>query len=302
MKIDLKNSKSIAQWAAAFLFWVLILGCFMFSFRAAGTANQSQKYINNQMVSLEQAENLKLAEGLAKSFAVEWATFDGENPNNYQKRLGGFIHDYNIKPPGGFQECAQASVITIEEEDNLYRVKLLLHLKRVVEADVARSNPSSIITQEAVAHILSTGTNANTQEWQNISQCVVVTIEITDDQAMILGSPVVMPLPEFKEAGSLYSYERPENEFTTFAKQALEFYYSGKDMKNFTAPEVEIPALGGYELIEATVISFEVKNNEARAMLEATLTTPGLINFKQEIVLEASKINGNWALKRVGSW
>lgn len=294
--------KNAGRWAATFLFWALIICCFLFSVRSAGLAAQVKTYIDGRAVSPEQVEDRKAAEEKAKSFALEWATFDKKNPLNYQNRMGQFIEGYHGNPPDGCQECTQASVLSVQQEYSMYRVRLLLHLKRVVEVDEIKSDSSRIMTPRDIVDIVDPSTQkARPQEWQTLGQCVEVAVEIKDKQPVVLGTPVIMPMPESKQSTFVYPRERPPEEFVTFTTQALQFYYNGQDMENFTTPGVKIQALGGYQLKEAKILSFAQKNNQATAMVEATISTTGLDSMKQEVVLEAVK-KDKWTLKRIGSW
>ena len=88
-------SKNVARWSAAFLFWTLIIGCFYFSVRSASLSADAATYIHGRAVTPDQVKERIAAEETAKALALEWATFDGKNPKNYQNRLGPFIKDFN---------------------------------------------------------------------------------------------------------------------------------------------------------------------------------------------------------------
>ncbi len=302
MKMQMKIPKNVVSGTTAFLFWALIIGCFIFSVRSSGLAAQAKTYVMGRAVSPEQVENQRKAEETAKSFALEWATFDKNNPKNYQNRMGQFIEGYRGDPPGGCQECTQASVLSVQQDYSQYRVKLMLHLKRIVVVDDIKSDASRIMTPRDIVDIVNPSTQkARPQEWQTLDQCVEVAVEIKDQQPIVLGAPVIMPMPESKQSTLVYPRERPPEEFETFVTQALEFYYSGKDMENYTALGVKIPALGGYQLSQARILSFEQKEDQATAVVEATISTTGLNSMKQEIVLETLK-KDKWTIKRMGSW
>ena len=226
---------------------------------------------------------------------------------NYQNRLGPFIKDFNGTPPNGYQKCTQASVMSVEQEYSLYRVKLMLHINRVLEVDKITSEMSSvnrIITTEDVVGIVSNkADNIKPKIWHDLVQAVEVCVEVKDKQPVVLGTPVIIPMPSGRESTFIYPREHPPKDFVTFAEQALRFYYEGQNMENFTAPGVIIPTLGGYQLNEAKIMSYSREDNEkATAMVAATISTYSLKSIKQEVVLEAIKKDGKWTLTRIGSW
>lgn len=296
------NITNANRFAVALLLWLLVIGCFLFSMRSAGLAAQTRSYVRAAAVTPEQIDNKSMAEEYAKAFALEWASFDGKNAKNYQNRMGYFIKNFSGNPPVGFQECTQASVLETEQKDNLYRVRLLLHLTRVIETSEARSDASRIITQRDIVDIVSNSTDANYLERQSLIQCVEIAVEAKENGAAVLGVPVVFPMPKSAYSDTVRPLEKAPEDFQTFVTQSLQFYYTGQSLDTFAAPGVVIATLGGYELGEARIVSYAQKNDTATAMVRSTLSTVGLSSFTQEVVMEAVKIDGKWALRRLGSW
>lgn len=305
----------------AFLLWALIAGCFFTSVRTLSLVSQAVSYVRGKAVTPQAAEEQRLAAETARGFAVEWATFDGSDAKDYSERLVAYTDGgYSIEPPLGVQRCVSASVLSVNKvgDDGLYRVKVALHVSRVVNLSVSDSMSVSpvrgVVTRQDV---LSGGKVASSTPpaagvgsdeasylfWKEFVNCVEVSVQVVDGRAVVVGLPVLTPFPEVKgeDPGSMMGKEEVPQDFSVFVSQALDLYYNGKDMANFVAPGADVKPLGGFKLLNASVVSYERRRGGARALVSAEITTDGVSKMTQLVVLEAVK-KDRWLLKRLGSW
>lgn len=303
----------------AFLLWVLLAGCFFTSFRTLGLVSQAVSYVKGRAVTPQAAEEQRLAAEIARSFAAEWATFDGADSKDYSDRLAKYTEgEYYVTPPAGVQRCASASVLSVERagDDGLYRVKVALHVSRIVNLTPSESigvSPArSVVTRQDIISGGKTAQPAPTSMgnepsfpfWKDYVECVEVAVQVIGNKAVVVGAPVLVPFPQIKgeDPNSLIKKDEIPQDFTVFVSQALDLYYSGKNMTNFVAPGEKVRPLGGFKLVRADVVSFELhRNGEAKALVSAEIETRGIKQMTQMIVVEAVK-KDRWLLKRLGGW
>lgn len=304
----------------AFLLWGLLAGCFFTSVRTLGLVAQAVSYVKGRAVTPQAAEEQRLAAETARGFAVEWATFDGSDTKDYSERLAAYIDgEFFFSPPEGVQRCVSTSVLSVKKvgDDGLYRIKVALHVSRVVNLSasdsVSVSPARSVVTHQDVTSGGQPTTPPNAAEagsseasypfWKDCVNCVEVTTQVVEGRAIVVGSPVLVPFPTIKgkDPGAIIGKDEIPQDFTVFISQALDLYYSGKNMANFVAPGEEIEPLGGFKLVSANVVSFELRRNEAKALVSAEISTDGVTKMTQTVAVEAVK-KDRWLLKRLGSW
>lgn len=291
----------------AFLLWVLIAGCFFTSVRTLSLVSQAVSYVRGKAVTPQAAEEQRLAAETARGFAVEWATFDGSDAKDYSERLAVYTGGgYSIEPPAGVQRRASASVLSVERagEGGLYRVKIALHVSRVVNLSASESVGISPTRRAVLSQSTEVvGGEVSYPFWKDYVNCVEVTVQIVGGRATVIGAPVLTPFPSVrgKDPNSIIGKDEIPQDFAVFVSQALDLYYSGKDMANFVAPGIEIKPLGGFKLVNVSVASFESRQDGAKALVRAEVATDGVNKMAQLVVLEAVK-KDRWLLKRLGSW
>lgn len=325
MALTREKRVAIIRGLTAFLLWALLAGCFFTSTRTLALVSQAVSYVRDRTITPQAAEEQRLAAETARGFAVEWATFDGSDTKDYSDRLAKYTEgQYSVEPPSGLQRCVSASVLSVDraDEGGLYRVKVALHVSRVVNLSasdsVSVSPARSVVTRQdvlsgdktaaspasAASSVAETGSGeASYPFWKDFVNCVEVAVQVAGDRATVVGWPVLVPFTPIKgeDPGSIMGKDETPQDFTVFASQALDLYYSGKDMANFVAPGAEINPLGGYKLVSANVMSFESRRNEAKALVNVEIATDGVDKMTQTVVVEAVK-KDRWLLKRLGSW
>lgn len=316
---------AIIRGFTAFLLWVLLVGCFFTSVRTLGLTAQAVSYIKGRAVTPQEAEEQRLASETARAFAVEWATFDGQDTKDYSDRLARYISSgLAIEPPSGLQRCVSASVLSVEKagDKGLYRVKVALHVSRVVNlssSDLVGVSPArSVVTRQDVSGIQPASTqpvssasknpsgSGNEESypfWKEFVECVEISVQVADGRAAVVGLPVLVPFPDVggKDPVSMLNKEEVPQDFSVFVSQALDLYYSGKDMANFVAPGAEVKPLGGFRLLNVNVAAFEKHGNTAKALVQAEVAADGVDRMAQTVMLEAVK-KDRWLLERLGSW
>lgn len=299
------------RWLGAAFFWVLVGACFLASVRAANLSGQAAAYIRERALTPTQASEDDLARELARSVAAEWATFDSDDPEGYAARMALLGVGKAVPPARGSQRCLSAAVLSVERPaPGQYRVEVLLRLNRLVSAEGAARPPEAakLLSEGDVARIAGVakpaGGPSSVRYWAGSLACASVSVAVRKGELAVLGSPVWVPLPRISgaPASEMASGEELPEGFETFARQALEFYYAGRDMSNFTAPGARTAPLGGWRVESAAVELFARREDAAVAVVKVEVSTPGVERLQQEVVLEAVEKEGRWFLKRVGSW
>lgn len=324
MALTREKRVAIIRGLTAFLLWALLAGCFFTSTRTLALVSQAVSYVRGRTITPQAAEEQRLAAETARGFAVEWATFDGSDTKDYSDRLAKYTGgQYSVEPPSGLQRCVSASVLSVDraDEGGLYRVKVALHVSRVVDLNASESvniSPArEVVTRKEIespagaavaapgaAPAAGTGgAEASYPYWKDYVDCVEVTVRVANGRAVVVGLPVLVPFAPIKgdDPNSLLSKDEVPQDFTVFISQALDLYYSGKDMTNFIAPGKKIEPLGGYKLVSANVVSFDSRRGEAKAVVSAEITADGISKMTQTVVVEAVK-KDRWLLERLGSW
>lgn len=119
------------RWLAGGLLWLLIFIVVVIAIRSANIVNKTGQIAASAMTSAQELKITDIRE-TARALAVEWGTWSG-NAEDYQKRLGTFIKEsINIPVPCGIQEVISASLEAVEQEGDLFRVRVMLHTRRLV--------------------------------------------------------------------------------------------------------------------------------------------------------------------------
>lgn len=306
---DAYARRELARWLAGALLWLLLAACFVFSVRGANLSARAVAYMRGNAVTPAEEGERRLAAETARAFAAEWATFDADDRQGYAERLAVFGF---ASPPldfNGVQECRGASVAGLEAvpgERGVYRVRVLLRLARLVEGEPGAGVPaaSRVLTERDAAWAADPrGERPRPVFWKGGVACVQVTVKVKDGKAEILGTPVLVPSPGTtgRSAAEASGGESPPEGFEVFARQALEFYFAGRDMANFTAPGARVPPLGGYRLEGARVLSYRPAGDGAVAVVLVQVSAPGLEKWSQEVVLDVTQRDGRWLVRRIGS-
>lgn len=302
-----KNRNALLRGVTAGILWFLILGCFYTSARTLGKVSNAVDYIEGKALTPQASATRQLAAETARAYAVEWGTFDGADGEEYEQRLRRFAgEDYTFTPPQGVQRVTSASVLSVNEDDSLYRVKIALHVTRAVNFDASEAVSVSAVRKIPGMKInedTSSENDESTVYWKDYINTVEVSLRVKDGKTIIIGSPVLSPMPAGKgeKPGQDMNMDEVPKDFETFVIQALDMYYKGKDMANFIVPGSEINTLGGYTLDTAAVSVFEQSKDDAKAIVDVEISTNGAAKIRQTVAIEAVK-GDRWMLKRLGGW
>ena len=278
------DKKKIAfRWIAASVFWFALIGCFFFSWYSMRLVADVTSYAKGRAITPEMVAEERVARETARGFVVDWGTFSVKNPNDYQTRIGAWLNK-TIPVPQGEQKTTSAAVIGIDRiEQGLWRTSLVIQGERWSQS------------KEAFA------TDAPVFAWNPFIQRVEVTVRVDKGKGEIVGLPVIVPLDPggWVEPEKLIEKESPSEDFVGFAKQALDLYFRGDDLSNFTLPNTNIRSLGEWEMKDCKITAYEPTGRGARAVIQTVVTTPGIDNLRQTIIVEAEK-KDRWLLSRLG--
>jgi len=301
----------VLRWTASALVWFLLAGCFFSSLKAVSLTSEAASYIRGRALTPDAARAELLARETARAFAVEWATFDSKDGEDYARRLSAFV-DSTVSlpsPPEGVQKCLSSSVLSVETPkapNEAFRVKVALHVLRLVplssEKSVSVSPAREASFREARVGTVESGSEKEVYYWKDFVEFVEVPVRVVDGEAVVAGWPVLVPSPLKKaEAFEGLSLKGDvPSDFSAFAAQALEFYYGGRNMANFTAPGAKVAPLGGFKLESAEVVTFKAREGRAKAVVKATVSGEGAGGLVQFVTVEAIK-KDRWLLTRVGA-
>lgn len=287
----------------AIFLWLLIIVCCFTSIRTTILTNTAVAHIKERSVTPKTMALERSLIQTAEEFVFEWASYDSSNPNDYQNRLSRYIGDeFSINSPQGAQRCNYATAVAVEKSaDNKKGYRVLVN-----------ANISRVITSSDVSYSLSPGRIINRREvdgsteisyWQDYQQSAEVSFLIKDGSIEPVGIPVLKPTTSLKghAPDQLIGHNDIPEDFKVFASQALDMYFSGKDMENFLAADCDLKAIGGYKLENTTVTAFKKTDGKAKAVVKVSLSADGVKNIEQSVVLEAEK-KEKWLLLRLGGY
>lgn len=299
------------RWVASGLLWFLLLGSFMFSLRSTALTSEAVDYIQGKALTPKVAEDKRIAGEIARGYAIEWATFDGKDKEDYQNRLSVYLEEGKpAPPPSGIQKCLSASVVSTEPvagTEGLFRSKVLLHISRLTKLPESKTyniSEERKVPGQALEDPPNTPGEPLVNVWQDSILQTEVTVKITKDGPQVIGLPVLVPLGKATGVAANKYLDREEvsKDFLVFLEQAMTMYFAGNNMANFVEPGASINPLGGFTISNITVTGFEnQEEGTVKASLNGIISGGGIEEMPVSIVVEAVK-KDRWLLRRIGSW
>lgn len=302
------NRRLLYRRIAAITLWVLIILVVLVSLRSVNIVNRVGRIANNTL-TLQNEQSISEVRDLARAFAVEWATWTG-NSDSYTARLGAFISKApnSITPPNAVQEVTSSAVVSTQKvDDDKYRVKVMLHTRKLTPVtEMSTISPALIlVTQDDIKHPEQINSEkSNYQAWVDGLLCVEVLIKTTENgKPIVAGLPVIVASDNNKgeiERSGCTKFAPPE--LVTFVNQFLNLYYTNQSLSNFIVKGAKISPVAGEWKLE-TVKNVLVNNEKSptKAFVEAVISAPGIVNLNQSIYLKIRPNNGSYLVEDVGS-
>ena len=302
------NRRLVYRWIAAGSLWLLIIIIVINSIRSVNIVNKTGSVAKNALTEKNE-QILSGVRNTADAFAVEWATFNGNN-NDYNNRLGFFLNRQpTMSSPEGIQEVTSSSVLAYESKNAKdYRVKVLLHVRRLAPVDSSNTNlPASLIpvTREDVVKLRSMQYDIMQQTtvgWQHYMICVEVPVKIVNSNPVINGLPVVINRNNAK--GEI---TQPKNfgaavppDFVTFINQFMNMYFGGQALNNFIVSDVNVLPIHGWKLVSVDEVKAD-SENPTKACVYVTVSTPGISKMTQIIYLKVQSVRGSYLIENLES-
>lgn len=309
MELDIFSRKMICRWLAASLIWALLIVVIIISIRSVNIVTRVSRVAAGAMTA-EHEKALADVREKARAFAVEWATWTGSQ-EDYNRRLGVFLRRPEITVPEGIQEVNAASISSLAGDGNKYRVRVLLHTRRLIPLSQieAQALPQVLVpvSREDLSQLKQDGfifgKDKTVPAWRNCLISVEVPVRLHENgQSEIMGLPVVIS----SEAGGgevaepNFSDQAP-HEFAAFIKQFLGLYYGGGPLANFLAPGARVMPVPDWKLESVGEIRLDNGKLPTRAYVRATVSGPGAGRLEQRIYLLVLPERGSYLVKDISS-
>ena len=303
------NRRLLYRWLASGVLWLLLLIIIVISIRSINIVNRTGRIAANALT----AENEQIITGVrdtARSFAVEWATWNG-NPDNYTQRMGLFLAKVpTLVPPSAIQEVTAASVLSVNVKNNDdYSTRVLLHTHRLVPVTNVGSIPSTLVpvTREDLARLQGNISLDLSQQpalsWQDFLLYVEVPVKVVNKQPVVAGWPVIIA-PDYPRGGIEQSNEcktLASAEFVTFINQFMNMYYSGQPLTNFVMPGANIKPVFEWKLDSVNEVRVNNEKNPTRACVQVLVSAPGVSKLTQVVYLKLHPTGGSYLVEELGS-
>lgn len=255
--------------------WTLIVLCAVAAVRAAGDARRAAQEIAPRAVTPEQERANAAARELARAFAVEWATWTGDE-KEYRERLSRFLRGLPEGiAPAGVQQVVAASVVGERAEgqtDGTRRIPVLLHVRRLVPAG-----------------------EKDGEAWREMLLPVNVPVAVRDGAALAAGLPALAPMPLAAAAPEHPRLaEAAPAQLASFLRQFLALYYAGGEIANFVTPDSGIVPLGGWRLDAVGEIRVDDAAEPSLALVRVRVSGEGAARLLQELLVELRKERGRF--------
>lgn len=284
---------------------MLLITTVLISIRSVNVVNKTGRIAAGALTE-DRVQLLAGVRETARAFVVEWATWNG-SPEDYKRRLGTFIKS-DATLPDGIQEVLSAAVTDVSRTGDKYRVKVLLHTRRLVPVPSSQAQVVSPVFVPVTRDDLGgwrqqapTNQDRLVPVWKDSLLCVEVPVAIIERQPAIAGLPVVVPPGPARGAAFEPRYnESPTTEFITFAKQFLELYYSGGSLANFLAPGAKIEPVTGWKLESVEEVRVDSKV-PSRAYCRVVVSAPGVKALHQGIYMVVQAERGSYLVREISS-
>jgi len=307
MELNNYNRTMVYRWLAGGLIWLLLIVAVITSIRSTNIVARASRVAAGAM-TVSQEEAVAGVRELARAYAVEWATWSG-GTDDYSKRLGVFLRKPDVTVPEGIQEVTAASIQSVEGNGDIFRVRVLLHTRRMTPMTMTESQalPQVFVpvTREELIRLkqdgLYTAQDKIVHAWKNYLICVEVPVRLGDG-----GRPVITGLPVIVSSGTgegeAVEPRLNENalpEFNTFVKQFLGLYYGGGHLANFITPDARVVSVPGWKLESVGEVRVDNSKTPTRAYIQATISAPGVGRLGQRIYMLVQPERGSYVVKDI---
>ncbi|MFZ5631742.1 MAG: conjugal transfer protein [Bacillota bacterium] len=297
----------VYRWLAGGLVWLLLLTAVIASVRSTNIVARASRVAAGAM-TVSQEEAVAGVRELARAYAVEWATWSG-GPDDYSKRLGVFLRKPDVAVPEGIQEVTAASVRSVEGSGEMFRVRVLLHTRRLTPMAMteAQALPQAFVpvTREELIRLRQDGfytaQDKTVHAWKDYLICVEVPVRVEGDgRPEIVGLPVIVSSGTGEgEAIEPRFNESALPEFNTFVKQFLGLYYGGGHLANFLTPDARVVSVPGWNLESVGEVRVDNSKTPTRAYIHATISAPGVGRLGQRIYMLVQPERGSYLVKDI---
>jgi len=294
------------RWLASGLFWLLVLAVVFISIRSTNIVARVSRAAAGAMTVCQEQDITGVRE-LARAFAVEWATWTS-SPDDYTRRLGLFLKRPDIATPDGVQEVTAASVQSADSDGEKYRVRVLLHTRRLIPLTLAEAQalpPAFIpVSREDLIKIkqegLGTARDREVLAWRDYLICVEVPVTLRHGRPEINGPPVIVsPGVAGGEIVEAHINETAPPDLVGFVGQFLGLYYGGGSLANFLALGASVVAIPGWKLESVGEVRVDDSKIPSLAYIRATVSAPGVGRLEQRIYMLVHLERGSYLVKDV---
>lgn len=262
-------------------------------------ANKAATYLYEKAaggVTLIDIQDYQQAGEIAKNFASQWATFNGDT-SDYDRRLKVFNQSLNIPAPeGGVSRVLSASIVSEErDQTGRYLVTIYLQIQRFGDLN----NPDAV--PEAYKNPLpqnQTGymtVQPKQKGWESDQMTVQVAEAQKDGKFYVLNAPVLVSSASAPAAEVKQDYSsQPSGTVVSALTGFLKVYFSSanpEDLVNFITPECGITPVGGWELKSLDSAFVDVATLPTKAMVIVSVAK-GDLTIEQKLYLTLKPQNG----------
>lgn len=289
------------------MLWLFLITVLVISIRSVNVVNATGQVAKDALTKQQEQTMVGVRE-LARAFAVEWATWNG-NQENYRHRIGVFFsRTPNItQPREAVQQVTSSTVVSLEETGkDIYRVKVLLHTHRLTPVKQAESyHPALIpVTQEDLERLrINADSKQEPLAWVSNLLTVEVAIKTVDGKPTVAGMPVIVS--NAHEKGTLLPQsgcnKSAPPDLVTLVNQFLNLYYSGQSLSNYVAPGSNIQPVGDWNLERVINVRCDNDKSPTKAQVEVLVSTPGIGQLTQQLYLKLVPVDGTYLIEDIGS-
>lgn len=264
-------------------------------------ANKAATYLYEKATkgaTINEVQNYQQAAEFAKSYAMEWATFNGDT-NEYEHRLKLFNPSLSHPvPSGSISRVLSASVLSQERDaEGRYTVVVLLktqHFGDLSDADAVPEAYKKEAPQPSVGY-MTMAAKPKQKGWKDGQMTVQVSEGQKDGKFFVLNSPVLVSAVVALAAEVKRDYgARPTAPVVSAVTGFMKVYFSSEnsaDMVNFTTPESGITPVGGWEMKSLDNITVDSATSPAKASVIVTVVKKET-TLQQHIYLSLKSQNG----------
>lgn len=289
------HRRSIFRSLAALTLWSLVLMSLLVSIRTLGLTSGVVAELSVGAITPVQAEKQRQVCEIARAFAFEWLSFDGDD-DDYAFRMA----PYGSFPvPGGEQEVDYVGIASLNCLEDRWRVEVNASLTRYIIADALEAG---IPLQRVVRQFVDNGSQKLVYA-ERIHESYEISIREKAGKLEVIGTPVLLErnYPQGTSLAEMVDDDGASTDLVVFIEQVLPMYYQGENLANYLADGVGIEPASGYQTGKVRVVSCERTNDGVRAAVNVELNDRGT-SISQQLVLEACQEDNRWLLTRLGGY